>query len=380
MSSELGYIKRAEVTLADELLAVEEFARGVEQADMAGVVFFCSADYDLKKLAEGLKNHFSCPVIGCTSAGEIGAKYQKGGLVGASFSSEMFRFHSVAITSLHGFGEEQAQRIAAKLENRLEFSDQLDKENMFGLSLIDGLSILEEQIVGPLFHALRGVSIVGGSAGDGLEFEKTHVYTGDGFYSNVAAFALIETKMRFRTFKFQHFEPTDKDVVITNADPSRRIVYEIDGEPAAKAYAELLDLKPEQLDFSVFSQHPLMIEMGNEWFVRAIKGANEDGSLEFVCAIDNGLPLTLARPLDFVESLRMEIKSLKKEFQHDSVELTLGFDCIWRRIEMEALDVQKPVESLLQDIKFLGFSTLGEQFNASHVSQTLTGVMLGKGQ
>jgi len=379
-SSELGYVKRAEVILADEKLAVEAFARDVEQQDMAGVVFFCSADYDLKKLADGLKGRFSCPVIGCTSAGEIGTRYQKGGMVGASFSSEVFRFHTVAIPSLNEFDEEQAQCIAAELEGKLEFSDQLDSEKMFGLSLIDGLSMLEEQIVGPLYHALRGVSIVGGSAGDSLKFEKTHVYTGDGFYSNAAAFALIETKVRFHTLKFQHFEPTGMDMVITRADPLTRTVYEIDGEPAAEAYANLLGLNVKQLDQSVFSQHPLMIEMGNEWFVRAIKRANEDGSLAFICAIDNGLPLTLAKPLDFVDSLRLGISRLKKEFQGDTIELALGFDCLWRRLEMKALDVQKPVERLLKEINFLGFSTFGEQFNANHVNQTLTGVVIGKGR
>jgi len=53
--------------------AVEAFFQAVQQAQSALVVFFCSPKYDLDALASEMNRRFAgVPVIGCTTAGEIG--------------------------------------------------------------------------------------------------------------------------------------------------------------------------------------------------------------------------------------------------------------------------------------------------------------------
>jgi len=47
---------------------------------------------------------------------------------------------------------------------------------MFGLLLVDGLSMLEEQVIASLYNQLGNVPLVGGSAGDDLQFRKSQVY------------------------------------------------------------------------------------------------------------------------------------------------------------------------------------------------------------
>jgi hypothetical protein len=52
----------------------------------------------------------------------------------------------------------------------------------------------------------------------------------------------------------------------------------------------------------------------------------------------------------------------------------LGFDCILRRLDAESRQVRHRVEEIYQRFGIAGFHTYGEQFNAMHLNQTLTGI------
>ncbi|NCD33782.1 MAG: hypothetical protein EOL87_10265 [Spartobacteria bacterium] len=369
------YIRRAEVSCKDEQTAIDELAHQLDQDQLGGVVLFCSPVYDQKKLAAAINNSFHCPVIGCTTAGEIGSTYSSDGIVGASFSSEVFRFHSVVIDHLDTIDFKSINAAVCPLQNSLEFSDRLDPAKTFGFLLIDGLSLMTETVAASLYSATNGIHIIGGSAGGRLDFKETHVFDGNKFVSNAAVFSLIETKLPFKPFKLQHFAPSDKEMVTTEADSSRRIVYEINGEPATQEYADIIGVPVDKLTSQVFAMHPVMLQIGNDWYVRSIKNATDDGALTFFCAIDNGLPLTVGKGIGFTATLREKVKEIQAEFP--SIEMTLGADCILRRIEISENNNHKEVEAELSKIKFMGFSSFGEQFNAIHVNQTLVGIVFG---
>ncbi len=137
---------------------------------------------------------------------------------------------------------------------------------------------------------------------------------------------------------------------------------EYDPVAVARAFTERLDC-------------PVMLQIGDEWYVRSIEKVNPDGSLTFFCAIDNGLPLTVARGIGLVDTLRRQVEEIERAFS--DIAFTLGCDCILRRLEIMGSGQRAEVESLLRRIRFIGFSTFGEQFNAVHVNQTLTGVVFG---
>jgi len=241
--------------------------------------------------------------------------------------------------------------------------------------LIDGLSILEEQVASYIHSQFEGVSIVGGSAGDDLQFEETKVYSDGDFLSNAASLTLFETTLPFTVFKTQHFKPTNKKMVITEADPARRIVSEINAEPAALEYARILGRPISDLNPAFFSKYPLMIRIADNWQVRSIQKMNEDNSLSFYCAIDTGLVLTLSEGVDIVTSLQGELKELTRSVPNP--QLIIGCDCISRRLEIMEKGLDQKIAELLQDKNFIGFNTYGEQFNSVHVNQTLTGVIIG---
>ena len=55
-------------------------------------------------------------------------------------------------------------------------------------------------------------------------------------------------------------------------------------------------------------------------------------------------------------------------------DFVLGFDCILRRLDAESRQVRHKVEELYRRYGVAGFHTYGEQFNAMHFNQTLTGI------
>ena len=55
-------------------------------------------------------------------------------------------------------------------------------------------------------------------------------------------------------------------------------------------------------------------------------------------------------------------------------EAILACDCVLRRMEAQEKQMNGRVSDLLRRYRVVGFSTYGEQLNAMHVNQTMTGV------
>jgi hypothetical protein len=356
---------------ADAVLAVDHLHDEVAADGLSAIAFFCAAGYDLSVLGGRMDRRFAgVPVVGCTTAGPIGPLgYQRGGLSAVAFYGGDLEVTSHLVTSLDACDAE-ATRIGAAAHRRLTASGR----SAFGLLLVDGLSLAEERLVSALYQSLGHVPIVGGSAGDDLAFERTHVYHEGRFLQNAAVFSLFETEAHFRVFKFQHVAGTDRVVVITGADPKRRVVHEINGKPAAIAYAELVGVAPACLGPSVFSAHPFIAELAGDQYVRSIQRVNPDGSLLLFCALDEGMVLSLG---DNTDPLATAASAFGRSELGFAPQVVLGFDCILRRLQLEQSGQLGAVGDILRANHVVGFSTYGEQYNAVHVNQTFTGVAIG---
>jgi len=363
----------------NEELAVQELYDQIHQPDAEVVIFFCSSKYDLDKLGKALKTRFSCNLIGCTTSGEINSSgYHEGSLVGTSLATNAIKIHPRYIFPLSKFSMTGAESMADSIRKELQFSSDFNNDMMFGFFLVDGLSMLEERVISFIYSQFSGVPIIGGSAGDDIKFKSTEVYWDGRFVSDAAVFTIFETTLPFYTFKTQHFQPTGGKLVITEADPANRRVIEIDGEPAARKYAEILGLKIDKLTPMVFSNHPLMLKIGGEYYVRSIQKVNEDESLSFFCAIDNGLVLSVAEGIGLVENLENQLSEIKKRIPN--LKFILGCDCILRRLEIKEKKLTDDIDRIIKDYPIIGFSTYGEQYNSVHVNQTLTGIAIGDGK
>ncbi|MDR3673159.1 MAG: FIST N-terminal domain-containing protein [Holophaga sp.] len=361
-------------TAAGASAAVAEIVRQIGGADLDGVFLFCSPRYDLQLVGQELKRSFACPVIACSSSGQIGpGGFQRGGMTALSFSGGYLQVRPHLIHPLADY-QEQVAGLAAAFREAVPHPAS---SHAFGFLVIDGMSMMEEQVASALYQALDNVPIIGGSAGDDLRFEQTQVYWDGRFLSDAAVLAACRARGPVVPFMLKHFVPSDINLVITDADPEQRIIREFNGEPAAEVYAEAIGAQVGQLNPNVFSSHPLLLGIGGDHYVRSIARVNPDLSLTLYCAIETGLVVTLGKGVDALKALDQAFASVLDQVPEPIA--ILACDCILRRLEFENLGIDREVGDFFARRKVFGFSTYGEQINGLHVNQTLTGIALGRG-
>jgi hypothetical protein len=363
-------VRQGKSLKSDVQEAVRELAEQIRQPNSRVCLVFFSDEYDQQELGQALQEHLPGPVIGCTTAGQLSETgFQRGGISGASLASDELSVVPYLIRPLSARAE-QVGKIAEDIQERLSLSNV----PAFGFLLVDGLSMQEEVLISALYMALGNIPIVGGSAGDSLKFKQTCVYYNGELWHDAAVFTLFLTTLPFHVFKHQHFIPTTKRLVVTAADPEKRLVREINGEPAVAAYAELIGKSVDQLNPVVFSQHPLMLRIGNDYYVRSISNIEPDGCLKFLCAIDSGSVLTIGQGNSAIDALNRDLQKVQEDMGDPAI--IIGCDCILRRLEMEEQGIDDSVGKLMAKSKVVGFSTYGEQFNSVHVNQTFTGIAI----
>ena len=352
--------------------------RRLEEALGAGpfalVVLFVSPDADLDALALRLPGRFGgAPVIGCSTAGEISAAgYTEGEIVAVGLPAAHFAADVVLIPDLSVL--EREALIGRLIRSRQGLARARPEwEGEFAFLMVDGLSVREDELAAALASGLGPVPLFGGSAGDGTRFRATYVLHEGQALQNAAVLALIRTDCGVRVFSLDHLLPTEARMVVTEADPARRIVRAINAEPAAQEYARLLGKDPAQLTTFTFAGHPVVVRIGGKHHVRAIRAVGEGGDLVFFSAIDEGVVLTLAEPQDMVAHLEAEMAALAARGRPVAI---LACDCILRRMEAQEKQKTGAVSAILRDNGVVGFSTYGEQLNAMHVNQTMTGVAI----
>jgi hypothetical protein len=362
-----------------EAAAVSELHRAVYQPDAALTVFHCSPKYDRERLAAALRESFGGQlVVGCTSAGEIGPTgYVSGGITGVSIASEEMSVISRRLDQLSTVQMRDGQELSLSMLRSLDPAGKgRAAGNLFGFLLVDGMCCKEELVVASLYRGLGDVPLFGGSAADGTSFGTTYVYHDGEFHTNSGVFTLVKTTLPFLVFKTEHFVGSERKLVVTHADPERRRVIELDGESAARAYARAIGLTVAELTPEVFASYPVVVRLGNAYYVRSLQKMNEDESLTFFCAIDEGIVLTVGRGVDIQQNLREAFQDVERNIGKPKV--VLGCDCILRGLELDQRALRGPVGQVMAENQVCGFGTYGEQYNAMHVNQTFTGVAIAE--
>ena len=338
------------------------------------VSLFITPDADFAAvMAEAQARLPGVRVIGCTTAGEIGrGGYLEGAFLAVGFPRANFCTETVVIEDLNQIDTQRIVGDLMRARRTLE-AKRPGWHSEFAVLLIDGLSIREDELVAALVGGLGAMPLFGGSAGDGARFESTKVALGGRVLENAAVVTLVRTDCPVRVFSLDHLRLTERRMVVTEADPARRIVRQLNAEPAAREYARLLGKDPEQLSTFTFAAHPVAVRLGGTHHVRAIQRVLDNGDLLFFSAIREGLVLTLAEPDDIAAHLDRTLRDLAGAHR---VEAILAFECILRRVESAQLQKSREVSQILDRHKVVGFSTYGEQINGMHVNHTMTGVVI----
>lgn len=380
-------IKSKCLKISDLKSDVKNIADSLHSKDASLNILFVSNNCDYDELSLQCREFFGNNLIACSTAGEIAPKgYATETITGMAFHGDEFISDTIVIDNLQDIHINNLESVKLQFEtfqkqfNLIKEKHQrlLPNSQMFGLLLIDGLSIREELITSIIANSIGNTPLIGGSAADGLDFTKTKVFHNGEFHNNIATLTFISTTRPFEIFKNQHFTGSEQKIIITDSDPEQRIVKEIDGMPAAEAYAKHLGMEIKDFTPETFSKHPLMLKVANDWYVRSIQKVNPDQSITFYCAIDNGLVLTIANRENIVTNTQELFRNLNKKI--GPIDNCLLFECILRQIETNGLP-HKEKKSLIntyQKNNTIGFHTYGEQFGGLHINQTITGVAFGR--
>ncbi|RFC63355.1 hypothetical protein DYI37_09915 [Fulvimarina endophytica] len=352
--------------------------------DFTMMIAFADRSLPSAEMARLLKRDVEVPTQVCsTTAGGIGPfGYLDGCVVFVFFPAESFEALAAVVPAISSSGLEHGTTVAGELYERFERHVRHrhphggEEGSVFALTFIDGLSNHEEVVVAAIQRGLPNLPLVGGSAGDGLAFERTRVCLDGRAHEDAAIVCLVWTTVPFAVFKSDHYRPTETRFVVTGCDPERRLVTELNGVDAATEYASLLGLDARNLTPFSFAAYPLAVRVGGEHYCRSIRRVEPDG-LSFFCAMEEGVVLTIAEVGDMVGSLCGELSRVSDEV--GGIDLALGFDCILRRIEAEERQLSRRVADVFRQHNVFGFTTYGEQFSSMHLNQTMTGIAFGPG-
>ncbi len=360
-------------TNRDPILASRELVAGLGTAGAGLVIFFASTLYDPQTLAKAMADAFpKARTCGCTTAGEIVSGYMlRHSVVAMALGPDVIA--GAQIGTVTGLRDTDFDLGPVFRSFELFFQEpveEMDTERYVGLVLVDGLSMAEERIMDRLGDRSQLV-FLGGSAGDDLAFQKTHVFADGQALSDAALFVLLKTVRGFHVLKSQSFEVLDKALTATRVDETRREVMEFDGEPAALAYARALGLSLDRAG-SMFRSNPLGLMVGNEPYVRSPQQF-KDQSMIFFCTVVQGMELHLLQSGDIVEVTRRDLDAALAAIGHAAG--CINFNCILRTLELDARGQLDAYARLFATIPTVGFSTYGEEY-IGHINQTATMLLL----
>jgi len=339
------------------------------------VIVLASPTCDEQHLSRVLHDHLNAVhIVGARTAGEIFSQgYCDNHVVALGFPKTHFSASAHLFESLDCAHDDiSLGREILRLKHEAHQQGQAF-ENEFAFLLVDGLSRREDALVMNMSAALGSTQLFGGSSGDGLRFESAPVLYNGQTHTNAAIVLIARTNCNFKIFREDHFDPSDKRLVVTGAVPEKRLVTEINAEPAAPEYARVVGIDPHQLSPFIFAAHPIVVSVGDQHHVRAIQRVEDNHDLRFFSAIDEGMVLTLAKANNISAHLETVLTGLSQPQEPD---LIFVGDCILRRLEAEQKQEIQAMSKLLRQHRVVGFSTYGEQYNMLHVNQTLTGIAI----
>lgn len=344
------------------------------------LLFFSRAVFAPEALAADLGRH--CPGLdyaACSTAGEISwTELTSGSLIALLFPKDGFNFSSIRLDNIRTLGIERIVDQVTAGKRAFEQSLPSDSAGQtFALCLIDGLSVAEETVTAALHWGLDDIPVLGGSAGDDMRFAETSLILNGDVHTDCALLLLVHTSVPFRIFKTDNFVPTQHKLVVTRSDPDKRIVYEFNAAPAATEYARVIGNDPGDLSPMSFASHPLVVRVGGEYYCRSVQKMNEDGSLSFFCAIDDGIVMTVAEPAGMTRTTQTAFDEVRGDI--GGIDFVLGFDCVLRRIDAQNRQVTNRIARIYRDNNVVGFNTYGEQYQSMHLNQTFTGIAFGPG-
>jgi hypothetical protein len=355
-------------------------------ADPKLLVVFASFGYDLRELLDGVAEVAGdVPVIGCSTAGEIGpGPALSQGVVVVGFGGD-FTVRTTYATGLadraRGVGEEVASALLPLPDTR----------NGFVIMLTDSLCGDQQEMIRGAYGILgAAVPLIGGGAGDNLRMVTSRQFYGGKIFQDGVTAAYIGTDGPLG-LAVHHGWQCDGTAMVVTASACNE-VHEFDDRPALDVYLDRHHAPPGvEKDAQAFAEfaltRPLAVARRGDVAVRHVLGADPDArSLVCAGAVPRGASVWLASG-DVASNLAAADHACADAVAAlgDVTMLALlVFDCAGRRAVLGDDGIVTEREAMLRragSSPLAGFYTYGEIGRIKGVSgyhnQTVVAVALG---
>ncbi|WPP42638.1 FIST N-terminal domain-containing protein [Paenibacillus hunanensis] len=322
----------------------------MEQHPDRGIVLFAGVEM-VQELSAVAGPH----VVLSSTAGEYTSKgFQEGVISGFTYpidQVEVVEVESPAILSVH-----ELQAAYTRVKNN---------KNAFMFILYDGLSGQEESVMTTLFFADNDFKVVGGSAGDYVQFKETAIYIGKRRVAGAALF--FNYHKRTQVLKENIYYTTGQRLLVTDADPLTRVVHSFNNRPAATEYAAVLGIQEHELE-RAFMNNPLGKVIKGQTYITSPMKVNPDRSITFYAQVVPNTFLDVLQPSKLQESFQETLDSLA--FRPSFV---LSVHCILRSLKFKSENTWKLLDNALLGVcsNQAGFISYGEQLQDKHFNQTM---------
>lgn len=315
-----------------------------------GLVLFSSVT-NILELSTKVPNN----VVLCSTSGEYSNKGYVDGLI-TGFEYELSNTSVVEI---------KYPAILSINEIKESYNKVKNNKNAYMLLLCDGLSNMEETILSTFYFMEPNFKIIGGSAGDNMQFKETYIFIGNKRVANAAIF--IDSKVRTSIIKENIYSKRGDTLLVTNADVIKRTVKTFNNKPASTEYANVLGVYESDLP-KHFMNHPLGKVYEDDIFIASPMKVNSDKSITFYCELMCNTFVHMLKPEDPIKILKKTIESapFKPSF-------VFSINCILRSLKFIEEGIWKDFDKEM--LKFTnntaGFISYGEQYYKFHSNQTM---------
>lgn len=379
-------VRRACVPARSPHQTARELAEALAPTPRSLVIAFVSSSLEPGPVAAALAEHLApARVVGCTSIGEISGPVSTGTAVAVVVDGDRVRFGVGCARELSRGPLKAGRAAVVEAASALDLApEQLDPARHVAITLVDGRSPMAEGFcLGSAATAPR-IGFVGGAASDHLEVPRhgtddprlAAVFHDGQAQRDVGLVVVLAPASSYEVITSEHMVPTPLRVVVTSADPTRRLVHELDGHPAARRYAEVIRAAGGNgpLDNALASRFPFAVYVGDRPYVRSVSGVSGD-DLYLAAAVDQGAVLRVMRPGDMVTQSRNALAGVTSRL--GSVDAVLTFSCLGRHREAMSRGAIGALDEVYATLPLCGFHSFGEQAGALLVNHTLAALALG---
>lgn len=338
---------------------LEEAIKGFGKPDF--LIMISSDKNTFKEKVEGLESHFpNVPSIACVGQSYYDTQVLESGLTVIAFegvsavTNVLTDVSTMPLKKIQRF-EEDVRKIGGNANNTI---------------CIDLCSSNDECVLSTINSVLRKnkISLTGGTVWDGLVAANGVVY------EDACAYALVQNKSgKIKVYKENLYLPTEIKHIVTKADSSKNMLYELDGSPVAEVYKNQVNVSTSNLAEQTFV-NPFGRVIGDEIFIVSLKEVIDNKYFSCYRKVSQMDALNVLELGDYEQIVQNTIDSIQSDFH--KISGIFSVNCIFRWLLFKQNNYHETYfKKMAQLGSHAGLIGLGEHFNAQHTNQTLSCVV-----